>query len=173
MGGKILNFPNNKCKEEKIDIDRFELLSVAYKCEKENDAWEAMKVASILFHPLDDITFNTLYGITARAIAEKFDKNEYYYQRLFKEKYSKIRIGEIIEVKDDGENIPDAWVNRNGINIPVEVKVSDFDKKALKQLNRYIKAYNCETGIAVARNLSVDLPTNIEFISFEELEKVN
>lgn len=172
MSCKVLNFSKNQFEKEEICIDRFELLSVAYKCEKESDAWYAMRLASILFHPLDDITFNTLYGITAMAIAKKFDKNEYYYQRLFKEKYCKIRAGEIVAAKTDGKNIPDAWIKRNGVKIPVEVKIYDFDKKALKQLLRYMKAYNCENGIAAARNLSVALPPNIEFISFEELEKV-
>lgn len=172
MRNKIKKFPRKEYVIDGTVIDRFELLAIAYRCDTERKAWDIMNVASILFHPLEDVTFNTLYKITAKEIARKFDKDEYYFQRLFKEKYSSIRNGEITEIKTDGKNVPDAWVKVDNDIIPVEVKLSNFDEKALKQLNRYIKSYNCEKGIAVARYLTVDLPANIEFIPFEEFENI-
>lgn len=154
-------------------IDRFKLLAMAYDEDNKEKAMELLNVASIIFHPQDDEVFNTLYGTVAMAIAQNFSKNEFYYQKLFKENYSKIRKGQVIKNKNDGHNFPDAWVEENGYIIPVEVKLRKFDPKALKQLLRYMKAYGSLKGIAVARELSVKLPHNIEFISFSELEAVN
>ena len=53
------------------------------------------------------------------------------------------------------------------------MKLNGFDGKALKQLERYMKVYKCEKGIAVGRTLNVKLPQNIEFVFLSELEGVN
>lgn len=148
-------------------LDRFEMLSASLNCDDKKTAFEILNFASILFHPRGDYVFNTLYGAVAFEIARKFEKDELYFQRLFKEKCSSLGLGEIVPHKDNQKHIPDAWINRNGELIPVEVKVSDFNKKALKQLNRYMDVYNTRHGIAVARSLAVELPDNIEFIPFD------
>lgn len=151
-------------------IDKFELLAIANDSDNEKDAWETMNIVSIIFHPDNDPTFNSLYGAVAMSIVNRFKRNEFYYQELFKKHYPKIFNGKIIKRNNDGKNIPDVWVKENGKEIPVEVKLCKFDKKALMQLQRYMEAYKCDKGYAVARELSVDLPSNIRFLPFEILE---
>ena len=156
-----------------VKIDRFKLLAMACKEENKKNAWELMRIASIMFHPQDDKVFNCLYGAVAMDIARNFTKNEFYYHTIFKKNYSKIRDGKVVKNETDGHNIPDAWVERNGHIIPVEIKLGKFGRKALQQLNRYMKVYRSTKGIAVARELSIKLPKNVEFVSFSELEVAN
>ena len=59
----------------------------------------------------------------------------------------------------------------NNQYVPVEIKLHDFDLKALNQLSRYMNVYNCAYGIASAERLAVELPSNITFVSFKDLEK--
>ncbi len=96
--------------------------------------------------------------------------NEFHWQQVFKDVYPKIKNVEIVDRKHDGRNIPDAWVKDKEEYIPVEVKLKHFDKSALNQLKRYMRAYNCNKGIAVAEKLTVELPENISFISHKELK---
>ena len=56
--------------------------------------------------------------------------------------------------------------------IPVEVKYGKFDKKALKQLERYMKVYKCKMGIAIGNNLEVNIPENIKFVFISEIKEV-
>lgn len=101
-------------------------------------------------------------------------KDEYYYQKLFNDKCEIILDGvKLIKKKSIYGHYPDAWVKIGVEEIPVEVKLNDFDKKALKQLERYINVYNKKKGIAVGRKLSVELPHNIAFVSLDELEQNN
>lgn len=154
-------------------IDRFKLLASVCNAESKKDAWKLLNVISKLFHPLDDETFNTLYGAVAMYTSIRFTKNELSYHLLFEKNYSKIREGKIVKKKTDGLNIPDSWVEKGNHIIPVEIKLKNFDKAALKQLKRYMIAYKSKYGIASAEKLTVDLPANIEFISFSELENVD
>lgn len=151
-------------------IDRFKLLALAVEAETKEEAWEILHIASKLFHPLDDPYFNSLYGASAMEVTRSHRKNEFTYQDMFKKNYSKIGKGKVVNLKTDGHNIPDAWVRRGDCILPVEVKLKGFDDKALKQLERYMKVYKCEKGIAVGRTLNVKLPQNIEFVFLSELE---
>lgn len=109
-----------------------------------------------------------------QEIASSENKNEYHYQLLFKQYASKIFHNcRIIHKKTDPHNQPDAWVEINGEEIPVEVKLADFNKSALKQLNRYMLAFKCYKGIAVARTLSIELPKNIIFVSNDTLDELD
>src|SRR5699024_1708766 len=98
-------------------------------------------------------------------------ESEFKYQKLFKDKveilYPEYKL---TTMKHNPEHIPDAWVEKSGEKIPVEVKLRSFDKAALRQLERYIEAFKTKEGIAVARDVTVELPENIRFISLEELE---
>ena len=148
-------------------IDRFHMLALALNADSEDSAWLILRNASILYHHLGDVVFNELYGAVAEKIARNFDfKNEFYYQDLFKEKAEQLGYGKIVSHKDNPKHKPDAWINRNDELIPVECKLHDFDAKALKQLTRYMTFYHAEHGIAVARELTVLLPENIEFVPF-------
>ena len=60
----------------------------------------------------------------------------------------------------------------NGEDVPVEMKLGTFNKKALTQLQRYISHYGSLSGIAVGESLKVVLPDNITFISIDRLEAI-
>lgn len=59
---------------------------------------------------------------------------------------------------------PDAWLCLDGREVPVEIKRGAFDGKAVLQLVRYMRVYDCEHGVAVAPSLAVPLPSNILFV---------
>ena len=82
----------------------------------------------------------------------------------FGEEYS------IVDIKSDGRNIPDAWVSDGIENIPVEMKIGAFNKKALSQLQRYLNKYKCHKGIAIGEEPSVKY-NNIQFIDISEVKK--
>jgi hypothetical protein len=65
---------------------------------------------------------------------------------------------------NDLKHIPDFWLSKNGLFVPVEIKFNEFALRHLKQLQRYIDFYNCNEGIAVAKTLNCILPDNIKFI---------
>ena len=154
------------------DRMRFYLLSKALEAKSKDEAWKIMNMASILFHSSNDNVFNNLYGAVAMEITRCNDLNEFKYHKLFKQVYNKLNKGVIVNRKNNTTDIPDAWVKRDNEYIPVEIKKYKFDNKALEQLNRYINTYKCKYGIAVAQELSVPLPNNIEFISIDELKKI-
>lgn len=137
--------------------------------EKEEDSWVWLnKSSEVLWHSK---IFNSIRNCVAKEIARRNSKNEYYYQRLFDRVANRLLKGaNPIHLKTNGKDIPDSFIDLNGETLPIEVKIGDFDKKAKQQLERYINNYNCERGIAVGRNLTVDLPENITFFSLKELE---
>lgn len=156
-------------------IDRFDLLACAARAKSKEEAWECLHLASILFHPQDDETFNILYGEVAMGVTRTFCENEFTIQRIFKENVEKILGSEyhlLKEKKNNPKHIPDAWVTYKGQEIPVEVKYNKFDKKALKQLERYMKVYKSKMGIAIGNDLEVNIPANIRFVSISEIKEV-
>lgn len=74
---------------------------------------------------------------------------------------------EIVKLKNHPKHLPDFWVNNGYYNVPVECKLHKFDDAALRQLQRYMKFYGSNRGIAVAHKLSVPLPKNITFVKYE------
>ena len=116
-----------------------------------------------------------LYGLVDAvkcAAVSKGMKDEAYYNYLF-DKYAQKIIANcvVIRKKCTTQNRPDSWVRVNGEEIPVEIKLNSFDKKALRQLERYMFAFGANKGIAVGDNLSVKLPRNIEFIPLSDLDR--
>ena len=107
-----------------------------------------------------DCRGNRIYALDKSTYFDKYD--------LLKFIPKLTRLGVIVTHKDNPKHKPDAWIDRNGELIPVECKLHDFDTKALKQLTRYMTFYHTEHGIAVARNLTVKLPNNIEFVPFSK-----
>lgn len=156
-------------------IDRFDLLACAARAKSREEAWECLHLASSLFHPQDDETFNVLYGEVAIGVTHTFYENEFTIQKVFKDNVEKILGLEyhlLKEKKNNPKHIPDAWVTFEGYEIPVEVKYGKFDKKALKQLERYMKVYKCKMGIAIGNVLEVNIPKNIKFVSIPEIKEV-
>lgn len=152
-------------------VTPYDLLASAMGIDDKHQSYEVINSINTFYEGKLGLTFYKLRHAVMIYNAWRFQKNEFHYQDLFKEKCSSLGLGKIVKHKNNGKDIPDAWVNRNGELIPVEVKVSDFNAKALKQLNRYISSYKAKHGIAVARNLTVKLPDNIEFIPFDKLER--
>lgn len=154
------------------EIDKYWLLSQVIDAPTIEDGLYYLKLSNVYRY---DEVFNTLYFPVSFCFARKRyymfknQPNEAYYQNLFKEIYPLMSGASIVEIKHDKENIPDAWVNYNGENIPVEIKKDKFNKKALSQLQRYIKAYNAKKGIAVGMELTIELPENIQFVPISSL----
>ena len=121
-----------------------------------------------------DKTFMNYRDLLMKDLMEMKIINEFYYQDLFKKHYkSFLPLAELVKRKNNPKHIPDAWLKENGEYIPVEVKLEKFGARALKQLNRYMEFYDCKNGIAVADELTVELPDNIQFINNKDLESLN
>lgn len=116
--------------------------------------------------------YSTLIMVLKQYIYTVPHFNEFYYQWLFDRYANKlIPNAKIVNKKTDGYNIPDSWVEISGKLCPVECKKDSFDSKALCQLKRYMETYGSESGIAVGKDLGVELEENIIFISLSDLEK--
>ena len=164
-----------ECYLNGIFADRFWILSYVLEQETPEEARAMLNIAERLFGKLGDEVFNKLYFAVQNTVMDRFwnygAKNEFYYQKMFNETYSKIRDGKVVTHENDGKNIPDSWVMIGNDLYPVEVKREKFDVAAMRQLTRYIKAYKTKGGIAVGKTLKTILPPNVEFISISELEE--
>ena len=102
----------------------------------------------------------------------KCQRNEFDIHKLFKNNITKIiNNSKLITKKHNINNQPDCWVLINDLECPVEIKLHEFNLKALNQLNRYMDFYKSSFGIAVGSKLTVSLPDNIQFISIGCLEE--
>lgn len=86
-------------------------------------------------------------------------------RRLFYNHLGQFLVG-AVQVKYDcvRSAIPDGMICWNGREMPVEIKKDAFDLKAICQLQRYMDAYDCDHGIAVAPKLTCRLPANMTFV---------
>lgn len=117
----------------------------------------------------DPLLYKVRSTVLQNIIAWDRSRYELYYQGLFKKNINKcIPNAKIINKKVIDKNYPDAWVAIGEEELPVEMKRDKFNEKALQQLQRYIKVYQTNRGIAVAPKLSVSLPDNIIFIPFDK-----
>lgn len=156
------------------------MLSLAVRAfDKKNDkklAWEFMGKAISLYGASESDKFLDLYQAVAVYLSYVSTEKslEFYYQHLF-DKYANLIIKDCKVIKKPyaGNLMPDSWIEIDGEFMPVEVKRRMFDKKALEQLEGYMNYYKTVRGVAVAKELRVDLPENILFVSINELEKVD
>lgn len=156
------------------------MLSLAVRAADKNDdeklAWEIMDKAWNLYGATESEKFHDLYQAVAIYLTyvRETKSCEFHFQGLFN-KYAHLLIKDCKVVKKpvSGKLIPDSWVEIGGEVMPVEVKKETFGKKALDQLERYISYYKTKGGIAVAKEIRVELPENILFISIDELEKAD
>lgn len=155
----ILNVKNNYI------LDRYSVLELMSTC---NDIRTLFNLDNMLgeIDSSSDKKFIALRCLVFRGRLEELQKNEFYYQELFKENAERLGFGKVVSRKSIGKNFPDAWIDKSGELIPVEVKLQSFNVTALKQLMRYMNVYNSAHGYAVAKNLTVDLPDSITFIPF-------
>lgn len=118
----------------------------------------------------DYVLWNLSSDVLANiAVFNKKSEQDIY--NLFNNNYSKIYDGKVTSYKNNPKCIPDSWVLKDGEYIPVEMKLHNFNKQALKQLNRCIDFCKCKHGIAVGEKLTVELPKNITFVSIDTLLK--
>lgn len=155
-------------------IDKFKLLALASKISLQDKtaAQQVLELASILHHPENDFVFNELYGNVAMEITRNSIITEEYLYSRFNKSVKKIfgNDAKIVKKKNNPRHIPDSWIIANNNLMPVEMKLRTFDKKALKQLQRYMDFYECAYGVAVAEKTNVELPKNIKFVFIDELE---
>lgn len=146
------------------------MLYMALEEDDEESSWIWLNKSSEMF--FGSTAFNAIRSCVAQNISKRNNKNEYYYQKLFNRVVNRLLKGSNpIYVKTNGKDIPDSFVDVNGETMPVEVKLGNFDKKAKRQLERYIDSYGCCSGIAVGRELTTELPENMMFFSLKELEE--
>ncbi|MGX7195215.1 hypothetical protein [Enterococcus olivae] len=123
--------------------------------------------------PTDKVGF--LQQSVREIVLRNFDSKtftEFDIHNLAKEKISSFISGcEVINHKNHPKHIPDMWVRIGRKEIPVEIKLRDFNLKARNQLERYMDFYGCEKGIAIGKRATTKLPENILFISIAELEE--
>lgn len=99
-------------------------------------------------------------------------KNELYFQDVFNKHHKKIiPNSKKVNIKYNSKHIPDAFLKIDNEKTPVEMKLREFDLKALNQLLRYMEVYDCKNGIAIGNELKVVLPENITFIPLDEVKK--
>jgi hypothetical protein len=158
----------------KEKLNKFELLALASKISYENkkDAWTLMRIASDMYHKENNSFFNQLYGDVAMEITRRNMVTEATICNAFNKNVTKL-LGKnvrVIKRKNDNRHIPDSWILKDDLMIPVEVKLNSFDKKAKKQLLRYMEFYKCRKGIAVGKELTTEISENIQFIPRSQLE---
>lgn len=104
--------------------------------------------------------------------SRSYERSEANVRTLF-ENYAELLIpdSKLIERRGDKHNIPDAWISIRGEEIPVEMKRNKFDAKAMRQLRRYMTAFNAKRGLAVAREMIIDCPDDVIFIPVATLEE--
>lgn len=138
------------------------------------DALLLLRLAEDLYSKFEDETFDELcYCVHMFIIQENIGKKELYYQSVFMEHCQEILGDEysIFDKQDLKPKRPDAWVLLGGSEIPVEMKLHDFNGKALAQLLNYMSMYGCSNGIAIGERLTVDIPENIVFIGIDKVKK--
>lgn len=154
-------------------------LVVADNRESKNDIADEIANADQLGDALADKgSFRSAYYRLRSAVyynaLREFDFNEYYYQGLFKRYASEVLPGcKIIKRGNNNKHVPDSWVSIDGEAVPVEVKLGDFDKIAMRQLKRYMDFYKCSQGVAVGARKSVEpWPENVFFIPNAALQQI-
>lgn len=158
-----------------LRIDKYDLIVAAALANNTEYAEEILEVTDRLFgRYTDDANYNVLRQVVFENVMfEEMLKDEIYYQNIFKSHIKEI-LGEkytLVSIKSDGRNIPDAWVSNDIENMPVEMKVGSFNKRALQQLQRYLEKYSCNKGIAIGKEPSIEIPSNIQFINISEVKK--
>lgn len=149
------------------------ILSLIVREDDDNSREKLFSLAADLFAGSECVYFWNLYD--AIRIYDAWEKNidrdnEYSLQSAFKKCADKVIEGsKVIKGPYDRHNIPDAWLEINGEKIPVEVKLSEFNQKAADQLNRYVSTFGSKYGVAVARELTCELPANYIFVSSAEV----
>jgi len=132
-----------------------------------------VELAEIICKRKSELTF--MFSSISFMITKNFSDslpNERDIHKWFKNNFKK-HLGDsykIVKLKNDPKHIPDFWLEKESVNIPVEIKLGDFNLRHLDQLQRYMNVYGCQNGIAVGKSLACVLPSNVKFVTYEEKE---
>lgn len=173
----ISAFKEAACKRsDRVSTENaFFALSQAYAMSKKDAVQLVKKVRAAFCNQdhFDQVVWDLSCAVLECAAIEN-RVCEFDIHHLFRENYSKIAAGKVVEFKSDPHNIPDAWVKIAGVHIPVEMKLHNFNRAAVDQLRRYIDFYKVPVavfprGIAVGASLTATLPQDMIFISVQVL----
>lgn len=125
-----------------------------------------MEVSKIGYNQGDYALFAEAYGAASMYLAWASNTSEATVMEKFKRNIgSYINGATIVSGPKSLLHKPDAWVTlQSGEVCPVEGNYTVADRKALKQLLRYMHIFSRETGILVAQSLSVAIPDNVIFV---------
>lgn len=124
------------------------------------------EVGKIGFNQSDFTLFSKAYSCAAMDTARRSLTSEVTVMEKFKNGIGTYISGAtIVSGPTSPLHKPDAWVMlQSGDVCPVEGKHTVADKKALKQLLRYMHIFSRVTGILVAQFISVEIPKNVIFV---------
>lgn len=71
---------------------------------------------------------------------------------------------ELVNKENNSKHQPDLWFTSYDSYAPLEAKLGRFDNKALQQLRRYMKHYNCKIGIALGEEITCNEGDNSDII---------
>jgi hypothetical protein len=149
----------------------YEMLAIASKASVDDSefAEELMHILSVTFFAKHSRSFDELFHCvhTTICVNDKRKQYESSYLSYFKKHLDELVCPNAISIKkkNNGKDIPDAWVSIDGKEYPVEIKRWRCGKMALDQIKRYIDAYNAPGGFVIAESLITELPDNVTFIS--------
>lgn len=167
VGGHLLDY-----------ADLFDLISrMSYKVKEHGlqNLLTLIDVAKLLIPTNKNVPYleQAVRELVLRNFQSSLD-SEFDIQDLAKEKIVHLIEGsKVIDKTPDSKHMPDIWLEIEGKEIPVEVKLNKFDAKAKEQLARYVNFYESSKGVAVGRELTTELPNNMMFISIKELRDTN
>ena len=149
----------------------YDILGMSYKAIDIEYSEKLMLLAYMVFYdnPLYD---KSIFQAVIIAIISTHPNNEYHIYDFFRRAYKYIfGFNMILEKVISTKNIPDFLMKdiNKGALIPVEVKLNKFNERAKRQLLRYIRVYKASYGVAIGRELTTPLPSNIRFISTDYL----
>jgi len=101
-------------------------------------------------------------------IARQFAVDEYAVHDHIERNLQKYVPGAALSKAKGPKGLCDFLLIVNGEPVPVEVKRSNFTKKSVAQLRRYMDYYNANKGIAMARRLTAELEDGMTFIQIPE-----
>lgn len=152
--------------------DAFRMLADAYWKHKESAVATIQAVRDhFCNHTYFDSVIWNLSCCVMECVVAQNHLDEFDIHELFKENYSKVGSGTIVDRKSDPHHKPDAWVMVDDEYIPVEIKLGNFNQSSVGQIDRYVKFYDATQGIAVGEKLTATLPSYIKFISIDDLRK--
>lgn len=144
------------------------IMATALKCKNKKDAKELLHLVDGIYSPWNSDIYEELFSSVYCEVLEKFKRDEYYYMQLLRDSLEDAKLIEI----QTGEKTK-MCVTYNGILTPVELTMNNFNSNAKKRLVRFMNDCDCKKGIAIGRKLKVKLPSNIMFMSLDELEVLN